>query len=73
MPIYEFFCGECEKKTELLMGLREKTPACPHCQKDALKKLVSRSSFVLKGTGWYESDFKKTGKAGNKEKGNCKS
>ena len=31
---------------------------CAACGQDALKKLVSASKFVLKGQGWYETDFK---------------
>jgi putative FmdB family regulatory protein len=31
---------------------------CPQCHEDSLKKLVSAAGFRLKGTGWYETDFK---------------
>lgn len=35
---------------------------CPECQRPALKRLVSASAFRLKGSGWYETDFKKDNK-----------
>ena len=31
---------------------------CPVCDKDSLKKLISAAAFKLKGSGWYETDFK---------------
>jgi len=35
---------------------------CPECEKPALKRLVSAAAFRLKGSGWYETDFKKDNK-----------
>jgi len=35
---------------------------CPECKKPALKRLVSAAAFRLKGSGWYETDFKKDNK-----------
>jgi len=35
---------------------------CPECEQPALKRLVSASAFRLKGSGWYETDFKKDNK-----------
>ena len=35
---------------------------CPKCKESALKKLISAAAFRLKGTGWYETDFKNSGK-----------
>ncbi len=60
MPLYEFSCGSCHETSEHLMKISDKSPEiCPFCQKEgSLKKLMSRSNFVLKGTGWYETDFK---------------
>ena len=36
---------------------------CPECGKPSLKRLVSAAAFRLKGTGWYETDFKHKGRA----------
>lgn len=60
MPIYEFQCSACSRVSEHIMKISDNTPeACPCCQKkNSLTKLMSRTSFVLKGQGWYETDFK---------------
>lgn len=59
MPLYEFECTSCGNISEKLMKISEPNPAhCEHCQGGPLKKLMSRTSFVLKGQGWYETDFK---------------
>ena len=59
MPIYEYKCESCGHQVEILQKISD-APAktCPDCGKDALKKLVSAAAFKLKGTGWYETDFK---------------
>lgn len=62
MPIYEFQCAACGKRTEELMRLSDPDPIeCPHCGVAQLKRLVSAPSFRLSGSGWYETDFKKDG------------
>jgi predicted nucleic acid-binding Zn ribbon protein len=40
---------------------------CPHCQKTALKRLVSAAGFQLKGTGWYVTDFRNKEKSGTEK------
>lgn len=59
MPIYEYKCDECDHRLEKLQKISD-DPAktCPECGKDSLRKLVSAAAFKLKGTGWYETDFK---------------
>ena len=66
MPIYEYQCESCGAGLEMLQKLSD--PAlklCPECGKESLKKKISATSFRLKGTGWYETDFK----TGNKKHG----
>lgn len=59
MPIYEYRCESCNKELEKIQKFSDPPLTdCPACGKAALKKLVSASSFRLKGTGWYETDFK---------------
>lgn len=59
MPIYEYKCTECDHRLEKLQKMSDDPlKDCPECGKFALTKLVSASSFKLKGTGWYETDFK---------------
>lgn len=59
MPIYEYKCEQCGEQIEKLQKLSD-PPAktCQSCGKDTLKKMVSAAAFKLKGTGWYETDFK---------------
>jgi putative FmdB family regulatory protein len=65
MPIYEYECsGECPV-FEVTQKMSE--PAlenCPTCGK-AVKKLMSRTTFVLKGTGYYSTDYKKPASSGD--------
>ena len=62
MPIYEYRCSSCGFVLELIQKVSEAAPAtCPECHNSSLKKQVSAASFRLKGSGWYETDFK-TGK-----------
>ena len=58
MPIYEYLCTDtgCNNKFEVFQKIDEpKFEYCPHCTNKSLKKLISKSSFVLKGGGWYKS------------------
>jgi putative FmdB family regulatory protein len=54
MPIYEYTCSKCEKLSDVLQKLNEPAPAtCPTCGAEGtLSRVVSRTSFVLKGGGW---------------------
>ena len=62
MPIYEYRCSSCGFVLELIQKIGEAAPEiCPECRDFSLKKQVSAASFRLKGSGWYETDFK-TGK-----------
>ena len=59
MPIYEYKCSNCGHRLEKLQKMSdEPLKECPECNEASLSKLVSASSFKLKGTGWYETDFK---------------
>lgn len=59
MPIYEYQCRKCGALTEELHGISE-TPVvkCPECGARAEKK-ISGGNFVLKGSGWYVTDYGK--------------
>ncbi|MCB1706671.1 MAG: zinc ribbon domain-containing protein [Halioglobus sp.] len=64
MPIYEYQCEACHEQLEALQKISDAPLLdCPHCGKPALKKKVSAAAFRLKGSGWYETDFK----TGNKK------
>jgi putative FmdB family regulatory protein len=53
MPIYEYQCESCGAHLEKLQKISDPVlKDCPECKKASLKKMVSATSFRLKGTGW---------------------
>lgn len=70
MPFYEYRCDNCEYQLEALQKISDSPLVdCPQCGQPSLKKLVSAAAFRLKGSGWYETDFKKSGKKNLHESG----
>jgi len=60
MPIYEYVCQSCEHELEAIQKISAPPlEECPSCGEASLKKKISAPSFRLKGSGWYETDFKK--------------
>ncbi len=58
MPVYEYRCQECESLFEALKRLSDPAPEkCPRCGHAEVRKVVSRSSFALKGGGWYSDHY----------------
>ncbi len=55
MPIYEYRCGRCGHELEVMQKISDPAPdPCPKCgEAGALERLMSRTSFQLKGGGWY--------------------
>ena len=63
MPIYEYRCNGCGHELEAIQKLSEAPLTfCPACETDGLKKKISAAVFRLRGSGWYETDFKSDGK-----------
>jgi putative FmdB family regulatory protein len=59
MPFYEYECPHCGHREEVLQSINDKPlKKCPNCGKNGLRKLMSAPVFRLKGSGWYETDFK---------------
>ena len=70
MPIYEYECTKCGSIKEVLQKFSDKPlKKCPKCA-GKLQKLVSQSTFHLKGTGWYVTDY--AGKSGSSKKSSNK-
>lgn len=70
MPIYEYACSACGHRLEAIQKMSEAPLThCPACGKPELKKLLSAAGFQLKGSGWYQTDFKDKGKDKDKDKG----
>jgi putative FmdB family regulatory protein len=68
MPIYEYRCSECGQDHEVLQKVSEPPlTECPACGKPALQKQLSAAGFQLKGSGWYATDFKGSGKKPEKK------
>jgi len=67
MPIYEYKCQQCGD-FEVTQKIKDKPlTRCPTC-KGKVKKLISNTSFQLKGTGWYITDYPRKEKAPKEEK-----
>ena len=59
MPFYEYECQSCKFYTEVMQKISDPPLVkCPSCGKRTMQKLVSAPVFRLKGSGWYETDFK---------------
>ncbi|BAU49873.1 FmdB family transcriptional regulator [Sulfurifustis variabilis] len=69
MPIYEYKCTDCGHGLEAIQKVAEEPLRdCPACGQPSLKRLLSAAGFQLKGSGWYATDFKDSGKKKEKEK-----
>ena len=67
MPIYEYNCQKCGV-IELTQRITDKPLSkCPTC-KSKIKKLISNTSFQLKGTGWYITDYARKGQSNSESK-----
>jgi putative FmdB family regulatory protein len=59
MPFYEYECSHCKFYSEVLQKVSDPPlRKCPSCGKSGFKRLISAPVFRLKGSGWYETDFK---------------
>lgn len=57
MPVYEYQCEKCKKVTEAVQRFSD--PPLKKCECGGkLRKLISNNSFILKGSGWYVTDYK---------------
>jgi putative FmdB family regulatory protein len=68
MPIYPYLCNNCGHEFDRLQKISDDPlKVCPECGAESLRKKLTAASFQLKGTGWYETDFKNKGKKGDKD------
>ena len=57
MPVYEYCCHSCKKHFECIQRITDEPKAtCPECGGKA-KRVISQTSFVLKGGGWYKDGY----------------
>lgn len=60
MLTYEYECKFCNHQFEAEQSIKDDPlTACPKCQTDSLRKLISKSTFILKGSGWAADNYSK--------------
>lgn len=60
MPTYEYKCNNnlCSKEWEETQSIKEcAIDVCPFCKESSAKRLISKSTFVLQGGGWYKEGY----------------
>lgn len=69
MPLYEYVCGSCKKKTEVIQRVNEAPlKVCPHCG-GKLKKAISAPAIQFKGSGFYINDYARGSSSGGESGG----
>ncbi len=73
MPIYEYHCSHCGTFETMQRITEPPLKRCPTC-KGKVERMVSRTSFILKGNGWYATDYaRSSAKSGDKASGESSS
>jgi len=66
MPLYEYECEACGKRFEKIMKFSDPPlEVCQHCGKGPIRKLFSSPAIQFKGSGFYITDYKKSGGGGD--------
>jgi putative FmdB family regulatory protein len=60
MPIYEYRCEHCGDFEEMQRITDPPLARCPKCRRK-VRRLISNTSFQLKGSGWYVTDYARSG------------
>lgn len=58
MPLYDYRCEDCKEVSEHLLKAEHVPPPCKRCGSLDTKMVIGLTDFRLKGSGWYETDFK---------------
>lgn len=70
MPIYEYRCEACGAELEAIQKMSDAPlKFCSACGKETLQRVISLTSFHLKGSGWYVTDYKSKGSGGKSDGG----
>jgi len=63
MPVYEYECRSCGHAFEEFQRITDRpVHVCPRCRRRSVHRLVSHTSFLLKGSGWYATDYASAGR-----------
>lgn len=58
MPTYEYLCDECGHQEEIIQKISaEPLKECPDCASTTYHRLIGATGFILKGSGWYKTDY----------------
>ncbi len=58
MPIYEYECGSCGGRFEVMQKFSDPVlTTCTLCKTGTVRKVLAPTAFVLKGSGWYATDY----------------
>ena len=72
MPLYEYQCKKCKHKFEKIQKFSDRPiRKCPECG-GPVEKIQHAPAVQFKGTGWYVTDYAKSGKTGTEEKKDAK-
>jgi len=71
MPIYEYRCEHCGDFEEMQRITDPPLTRCPRCKRK-VRRLISSTSFQLKGSGWYVTDYARAGSGNGGKKGESK-
>ena len=59
MPIYEYRCDACGNEFEVMQRIADRPiRKCEICGRLKAKRIISHTSFILRGSGWYVTDYK---------------
>lgn len=65
MLTYKYKCNSCKHSWEEEQSIKDApTEVCPKCHEKSAQRIVQPSTFILKGSGWYETDYKNKPKKG---------
>ena len=67
MPLYEYRCSKCGEKFEVIQKFADAPLTVHEGCGGAVERLISLSGFSLKGSGWYATDYAKSGSRHNKD------
>lgn len=70
MPTYEYVCDDCSHEFDTFQSMKDdRLKTCPECNEDTLRrKIGTGAGIIFKGSGFYETDYKRDNKSGGEKK-----